>query len=206
MTPLDTLAPSEADRAEICEDHIPDGYLTTGEAAKIAKVSQQTIIRCVDQGQLPGVKKLGSKFRKIHVLDLYSFLRLHKVPTDGFGFSEEQTAAVARLYEEAADDAAEEVFRVLRRKVRTLSSLGIDEDAEQFTTGDIAAILQESQQSVIRALDAGVLEGHKVLLSKFRRMTREKLLDYMRKNGMDTGILEPADGTIAARGPLAEEE
>ena len=29
---------------------------TTGEAAKICKVSQQTIIRCFDNGQLKGLK------------------------------------------------------------------------------------------------------------------------------------------------------
>lgn len=38
---------------------------TTGEAAKICKVSQQTIIRCFDNGQLKGFRVPGSKFRRI---------------------------------------------------------------------------------------------------------------------------------------------
>ena len=33
---------------------------TTGEAAKICKVSQQTIIRCFDNGQLKGFRVPGS--------------------------------------------------------------------------------------------------------------------------------------------------
>ena len=36
---------------------------TTGEAAKICKVSQQTIIRCFDSGQLKGYRIPGSKDR-----------------------------------------------------------------------------------------------------------------------------------------------
>ena len=38
---------------------------TTGEAAKVCKVSQQTIIRCFDSGQLKGFRVPGSRFRRI---------------------------------------------------------------------------------------------------------------------------------------------
>ena len=38
---------------------------TTGEAAKICKVSQQTIIRCFDNGSLKGFRVPGSRFRRI---------------------------------------------------------------------------------------------------------------------------------------------
>src|SRR5439155_1208163 len=38
---------------------------TTGEAAKICKGSQQTIIRCFDNGQLKGFRVPGSRFRRI---------------------------------------------------------------------------------------------------------------------------------------------
>ena len=34
---------------------------TTGEAAKICKVSQQTIIRCFDSGQLKGFLRTGAR-------------------------------------------------------------------------------------------------------------------------------------------------
>jgi len=54
---------------------------TTGEAAKICKVSQQTIIRCFDNGQLKGFRVPGSKFRRIPRADLFVFMRDHGIPT-----------------------------------------------------------------------------------------------------------------------------
>ena len=55
---------------------------TTGEAAKICKVSQQTIIRCFDTGQLKGFRVPGSRFRRIPREQLYNFMRENGIPTD----------------------------------------------------------------------------------------------------------------------------
>jgi excisionase family DNA binding protein len=55
---------------------------TTGEAAKICKVSQQTIIRCFDSGQLKGFRVPGSRFRRIPRDVLYKFMRDNGIPTD----------------------------------------------------------------------------------------------------------------------------
>jgi two-component system, OmpR family, response regulator len=55
---------------------------TTGEAAKICKVSQQTIIRCFDSGQLKGFRVPGSRFRRIPRDQLYVFMRDNGIPTD----------------------------------------------------------------------------------------------------------------------------
>jgi excisionase family DNA binding protein len=55
---------------------------TTGEAAKICKVSQQTIIRCFDSGQLKGFRVPGSKFRRIPRDILYKFMKDNGIPTD----------------------------------------------------------------------------------------------------------------------------
>jgi excisionase family DNA binding protein len=55
---------------------------TTGEAAKICKVSQQTIIRCFDNGSLKGFRVPGSRFRRIPRNELYSFMRDNGIPTD----------------------------------------------------------------------------------------------------------------------------
>ncbi len=55
---------------------------TTGEAAKICKVSQQTIIRCFDSGQLKGFRVPGSRFRRIPRDQLYAFMRDNGIPTD----------------------------------------------------------------------------------------------------------------------------
>src|SRR5947209_9382772 len=55
---------------------------TTGEAAKICKVSQQTIIRCFDSGQLKGFRVPGSRFRRIPREALYRFMKENQIPTD----------------------------------------------------------------------------------------------------------------------------
>lgn len=55
---------------------------TTGEAADVCKVSQQTIIRCFDSGRLGGFRVPGSKFRRIPRADLIKFMRDNEIPTD----------------------------------------------------------------------------------------------------------------------------
>jgi excisionase family DNA binding protein len=60
---------------------------TTGEAAKICKVSQQTIIRCFDSGQLKGFRVPGSRFRRIPRENLITFMRDNgiPIPSDALG-------------------------------------------------------------------------------------------------------------------------
>ena len=55
---------------------------TTGEAAKICKVSQQTIIRCFDNGSLKGFRVPGSRFRRIPRDQLFTFMKDNGIPTD----------------------------------------------------------------------------------------------------------------------------
>jgi excisionase family DNA binding protein len=55
---------------------------TTGEAAEICRVSQQTIIRCFDSGRLKGFRVPGSKFRRIPRLNLVKFMRDNNIPLD----------------------------------------------------------------------------------------------------------------------------
>ncbi len=55
---------------------------TTGEAAAVCKVSQQTIIRCFDSGRLTGFRVPGSKFRRIPRDELIRFMKANNIPTD----------------------------------------------------------------------------------------------------------------------------
>jgi len=55
---------------------------TTGEAAEICKVSQQTIIRCFDSGRLKGFRVPGSKFRRIPRQSLVKFMKENEIPLD----------------------------------------------------------------------------------------------------------------------------
>ena len=55
---------------------------TTGEAAEICKVSQQTIIRCFDAGRLEGFRVPGSRFRRIPRKNLVRFMQDNNIPLD----------------------------------------------------------------------------------------------------------------------------
>jgi excisionase family DNA binding protein len=55
---------------------------TTGEAAEICRVSQQTIIRCFDAGRLEGFRVPGSRFRRIPLQSLIKFMKDNNIPLD----------------------------------------------------------------------------------------------------------------------------
>lgn len=99
---------------------VKDVY-TTGEAAEICKVSQQTIIRCFDSGRLAGFRVPGSKFRRIPREALVKFMKDNNIPLDNLDSGRKKVLVV--------DDDAEivELFvDVLNRdgrfEVRTAST------------------------------------------------------------------------------------
>jgi two-component system OmpR family response regulator len=55
---------------------------TTGEAAEVCQVSQQTIIRCFDAGRLKGFRVPGSRFRRIPRDELIKFMKTNDIPLD----------------------------------------------------------------------------------------------------------------------------
>lgn len=55
---------------------------TTGEVAKVCKLSQQTVIRCFDSGRLRGYRVPGSRFRRIPRDALIQFMKEHSIPLD----------------------------------------------------------------------------------------------------------------------------
>ena len=59
-----------------------------------------------------------------------------------------------------------------------------------FTTGEVAQICKVSQQTVIRCFDSGRLKGFRVPGSRFRRIPRESLLDFMKANEIPFDQLE----------------
>jgi len=56
---------------------------TTGEVAEICNLSQQTIIRCFDSGQLEGFRVPGSRFRRIPRDKLIKFMKDNNIPLNG---------------------------------------------------------------------------------------------------------------------------
>src|SRR5438874_11070935 len=67
---------------EIERGHAMKTVFTTGEAAEICKVSQQTIIRCFDSGRLKGFRVPGSRFRRIQREALIAFMKDNGIPPD----------------------------------------------------------------------------------------------------------------------------
>lgn len=67
---------------------------TTGEAAEVCKVSQQTIIRCFDAGRLNGFRVPGSRFRRIPREELIRFMKTNEIPIDGFSTGKKRVMVV----------------------------------------------------------------------------------------------------------------
>jgi excisionase family DNA binding protein len=59
-----------------------------------------------------------------------------------------------------------------------------------YTTGEVAQICKVSQQTVIRCFDGGRLKGFRVPGSRFRRIPRESLIQFMKENSIPLDQLE----------------
>lgn len=57
-------------------------FFTTGEVAQICRISQQTVIRCFDNGRLKGFRVPGSRFRRIPRTDLIAFMTANSIPPE----------------------------------------------------------------------------------------------------------------------------
>jgi excisionase family DNA binding protein len=59
-----------------------------------------------------------------------------------------------------------------------------------FTTGEAAEICKISRQSIIRSFDRGRIKGFKIPGSRFRRIPRNNLIEYMKTYGIPTDRLD----------------
>ncbi|HUW82572.1 MAG TPA: response regulator [Phycisphaerae bacterium] len=59
-----------------------------------------------------------------------------------------------------------------------------------YTTGEVAEVCNVSQQTVIRCFDSGRLKGFRVPGSRFRRIPRESLVQFMKDNNIPLDNLE----------------
>lgn len=67
---------------------------------------------------------------------------------------------------------------------------GVNSKKTIFTTGEVADICKVSQQTVIRCFDSGRLHGYRVPGSRFRRIPRESLIQFMKENNIPLDQLE----------------
>ena len=113
---------------------------TTGEAAEVCKVSQQTIIRCFDSGRLQGFRVPGSKFRRIPREELIRFMQTNGIPTNALDAGRRRVLVVDD------DEKILEVFRdTLERDGRF--------DFETASSGYDAGMLTEQFRPHIIILD-----------------------------------------------------
>ncbi|MCA9289549.1 MAG: response regulator [Phycisphaerales bacterium] len=124
---------------------------TTGEAAELCKVSQQTIIRCFDSGRLQGFRVPGSKFRRIPRADLVRFMKANDIPTD------QLESSIRRVLVVDDDDQIIDLF---------VDVLGRDDrfDVRTASTGYDAGLLTEQFRPHILLLDYMLpdINGHLV--------------------------------------------
>jgi two-component system OmpR family response regulator len=76
------------------EETVMKTVFTTGEAAEICKVSQQTIIRCFDSGRLRGFRVPGSRFRRIPRDALIAFMKDNGIPPDSLDSGKQKVLVV----------------------------------------------------------------------------------------------------------------
>jgi two-component system, OmpR family, response regulator len=94
---------------------------TTGEAADVCRVSQQTIIRCFDSGRLEGFRVPGSRFRRIPRDSLTKFMKDNSIPMDGLE-SGKKKVLVVDDDAEIVDLLVEVLSRDGRFEVKTAAS------------------------------------------------------------------------------------
>ena len=113
---------------------------TTGEAADVCKISQQTIIRCFDSGRLRGFRVPGSRFRRIPHDELIRFMRENNIPID------RMESGTKRILVVDDDETMVDMFTEL---------LGADERfaVKTATTGYDAGVLTEQFKPDLLILD-----------------------------------------------------
>ncbi len=94
---------------------------TTGEAAEVCRVSQQTIIRCFDSGRLEGFRVPGSKFRRIPRRSLIRFMKDNNIPLDQIESGKKKVLVVDDDVE-IIELIGDVLFRDGRFEVKTASS------------------------------------------------------------------------------------
>lgn len=71
-----------ADKQTIERSRFKKTVFSTGEVADICNISQQTVIRCFDNGRLRGFRVPGSRFRRIPRESLIQFMQENSIPLE----------------------------------------------------------------------------------------------------------------------------
>lgn len=131
---------------------------STGEVASLLGVSQQTVIRCMDSGEIPSFRIPGSKFRRTAHESLMAWLEGR--PDMGHVLDRLKGFVGSELPGSAAHGEA-------------FGSL------EVFTTGDLGRLFGWTPRTAAKILDSGEIPSYRVPGSADRRVTRSQLKAYL---------------------------
>jgi len=125
----------------------PKDVLTTGDVARICRVTIRTVIKWFESGRLPGYRLPGSRDRRFTRADVERFVRDSGMPTDLLSPSPE--AAPSAPHPASAEpipaepepplvlvvDDDEPVRRMIRRYLETLKHLRVETAASGWEAG-----------------------------------------------------------------------
>jgi len=90
--------------------------LTTGEVARICRVTPRTVSKWFDSGRLGGYRIPGSRDRRIPVDELVAFMRRYDIPLDAL---DEGVCRILIVDAEAGEELAEEINAQGQYEIRT---------------------------------------------------------------------------------------
>ncbi len=151
---------------------------TTGEAAEVCTVSQQTIIRCFDTGRLTGFRVPGSRFRRIPREDLLRFMKDNRIPTTPL-----ENVRKRVLIVENDKQIVEMFVYALERDGRF--------EVSTAPTGYDAGIMTEQLKPDLIVLDASVADANPALVCRRVKSDPERRTAMMVIfNGLEPGQME----------------
>ncbi len=166
---------------------------TTGEAAKICKVSQQTIIRCFDSGGLKGFRVPGSRFRRIPREHLYAFMKENNIPTDALESGKRKVLVVDddRDLVELLVDALERDGRFETRSVNNGFDAGmtVKEYRPDLIILDVMLPDINGKDVCVRVRNDQSLEAVKIVCVS--GMVEEDKIEELRRAGADDFLAKP---------------
>jgi len=168
---------------------------TTGEAAEVCKVSQQTIIRCFDAGRLEGFRVPGSRFRRIPRQSLIKFMKENNIPLDKLESGKKKVLIV--------DDDAEIVELIVdvlvrdgRFETKTASSgYGAGISTEQFRPDLILLdyMLPDVNGNVVCQTIRRNPEFENIKIIIVSGVVKQDEIDQLLKSGAEDFIRKPFD-------------
>lgn len=169
---------SQNENGSKAKDWSAKKIFTTGEAAEVCKVSQQTIIRCFDSGRLQGFRVPGSRFRRIPREDLIAFMKTNEIPLDILGGDGRARILIVDDDPQIAELFVDALERDGRFEVKTAG------------TGYDAGMLTEAFDPHLIILDYMLPDVNGDVVCK---RVRERKTDSETKVIFVSGVVEPAE-------------